>query len=65
MSGEEEKINTFNKHRSRLFGIAYRMLGTHFETEDILQEAYIKWHQTNAEEIETPEAWRVTINRVF
>lgn len=61
MISEEEKVEIFKKHRARLFGIAYRMLGTHAESEDILQEAYIKWHQANAGEIETPEAWLVTI----
>lgn len=61
MISDEKKVEIFKRYRARLFGIAYRMLGTHAESEDILQEAYIKWHQTNAEEIETPEAWLVTI----
>lgn len=61
MFSEEQKVEIFRRHRARLFGIAYRMLGTHAESEDILQEAYLKWHQTNADEIETPEAWLVTV----
>ena len=61
MNGDEQKIKIFKKHRARLFGIAYRMLGTQAESEDILQEAYIKWHQADEREIETPEAWLVTI----
>ena len=61
MRSDEQKVETFNQYRPRLFGIAYRMLGTHAEAEDILQEAYLKWHQTDADEIETPEAWLVTI----
>lgn len=61
MLKDEEKLEIFNKHRARLFGIAYRMLGTHAESEDILQEVYIKWHEANAEEIENSEAWLVTI----
>ncbi|HQU84585.1 MAG TPA: RNA polymerase sigma factor SigJ [Pyrinomonadaceae bacterium] len=59
--GEEEKVEIYKKHRARLFGIAYRMLGTHAESEDILQEVYIKWHETDAERIENAEAWLVTI----
>jgi len=55
MNSDEKKVEIFKRQRARLFGIAYRMLGTHAESEDILQEAYIKWHQTKAEEIETPE----------
>jgi len=58
---DEEKVEIFRQHRRRLFGIAYRMLGTTDEAEDILQEAYIRWHKTDAEEIETPAAWLVTV----
>jgi RNA polymerase sigma-70 factor (ECF subfamily) len=36
------------------------MLGTREEAEDILQEAYLRWH-TNDELIEKPEAWLVTV----
>jgi len=61
MISDDKKVEIFKRHRARLFGIAYRMLGTHAESEDILQEAYIKWHQANVEAIETPEAWLVTI----
>lgn len=57
----DKKIEVFKKHRARLFGIAYRMLGTPSDAEDVLQEAYIKWHQANEAEIETPEAWLVTV----
>jgi RNA polymerase sigma-70 factor (ECF subfamily) len=37
------------------------MLGTRDDAEDILQEAYIRWHKAETEEIETPEAWLVTV----
>jgi RNA polymerase sigma-70 factor, ECF subfamily len=50
----------FEQHRSRLFGIAYRMLGSRADAEDVLQEAYLRWHRTSAEEIRSPEAWLVT-----
>ncbi|HEY8562112.1 MAG TPA: RNA polymerase sigma factor SigJ [Pyrinomonadaceae bacterium] len=61
MTSDEEKVEVFRRHRARLFGIAYRMLGTQSDAEDILQEAYIKWHQADSAGIETPEAWLVTI----
>jgi RNA polymerase sigma-70 factor (ECF subfamily) len=57
----EERVETFNKHRPRLFGIAYRMLGTRDDAEDIVQEAYIRWHKADVDEIESPEAWLVTV----
>ena len=50
----------FNTHRQRLFGIAYRMLGSRAEAEDVLQDAYLRWHETDTSEIRTPEAWLVT-----
>jgi RNA polymerase sigma-70 factor (ECF subfamily) len=57
----DEKVELFDRSRSRLFGIAYRMLGTRDDADDILQEAYIRWHKTDAAEIDTPEAWLVTV----
>lgn len=61
MFSEEEKVEIFKKSKPRLFGIAYRMLGTRDDAEDILQDAYIRWHKAEADEIETPEAWLVTV----
>jgi RNA polymerase sigma-70 factor (ECF subfamily) len=57
----DEKVALFDRSRSRLFGIAYRMLGTRDDAEDILQEAYVRWHEAVMDEIETPEAWLVTV----
>ena len=56
-----EKVAVFDKHRPRLFGIAYRMLGTRDDAEDVLQEAYIRLHSARLAEIEVPEAWLVTV----
>src|SRR5690349_11089714 len=55
------KVETFDRHRGRLFGIAYRMLGTRDDAEDILQEAYIRWHGADVDDVENVEAWLVTI----
>jgi RNA polymerase sigma-70 factor, ECF subfamily len=51
---------TFEALRGRLFGLAYRMLGSRAEAEDIVQEAYLRWHETDRRQIENPEAWLVT-----
>lgn len=61
MSKDGRKIEAFNEYRSRLFGLAYRMLGTRDDAEDIVQETYIRWHKANDDAIETPEAWLVTV----
>jgi RNA polymerase sigma-70 factor (ECF subfamily) len=61
MADESEKLQIFNEHRPRLFGLAYRMLGTRDDAEDIVQETYVRWHKTETDGIETPEAWLVAV----
>jgi hypothetical protein len=53
-------ITTFEALRGRLFGLAYRMLGSRADAEDVVQEAYLRWHQAERDDIENPEAWLVT-----
>jgi RNA polymerase sigma-70 factor (ECF subfamily) len=55
-----DRAAVFAQHRPRLYGIAYRMLGSRADAEDMLQEAYLRWHQADAERVRTPEAWLVT-----
>jgi len=44
-----------------LFGVAYRMLGSRAEAEDLLQDAYLRWHHSHAQDIQSPIAFLVTI----
>lgn len=53
----------FESHRPRLFGIAWRMLGTRVDAEDLLQDAYLRWHQATAQDVESPLAFLVTITK--
>src|SRR5262249_31737054 len=39
-----EAAGIFESHRTRLFAIALRMLGTRADAEDVLQDAYLRWH---------------------
>jgi RNA polymerase sigma-70 factor, ECF subfamily len=41
----ESAAAAFEPNRARLFGIAYRMLGSRAEAQDVVQEAYVRWHQ--------------------
>ena len=50
----------FDVTRPRLFGLAYRMLGSAADAEDIVQEAYVRWHQADRSSVESAEAWLVT-----
>jgi len=36
-------LDLFEEHRPTLFGIAYRMLGSAADAEDIVQDAWLKW----------------------
>jgi len=60
MSGPN-RLEIFHVQRPRLFSIAYRMLGSVADAEDILQDAFIRWQQSSVTEIQSPEAFLVTI----
>ena len=47
----------FNALRPRLTRIAYRMLGSVADAEDIMQEAFIRWQATDRETVRVPEAF--------
>jgi len=46
----------FERHRSHLRGLAYRMTGSVAEAEDLLQEAYLRWCRV-AEPVDNPKAY--------
>jgi len=56
-----ETVEVFESHRPRLFGVAYRMLGSRTDAEDLVQDAYLRWHQSATEDIHSPVAFLVTI----
>lgn len=51
----------FQQHRQRLFGLAYRMLGTPADAEDVLHDAWLRWHAHDTAALDDPEAWLVTV----
>lgn len=53
-------VDTFNQHRARLYGIGYRMLGSRADAEDMLQEAYLRWHKVDIDRVQAPAAWLTT-----
>jgi RNA polymerase sigma-70 factor (ECF subfamily) len=55
------RLATFDQYRGLLFSIAYRMLGTVADAEDMLQETFIRWHQSADQDIRSPRAFLVTI----
>ncbi len=58
-------LDTFMAHRTRLFRIAYRVLGDVPGAEDVLQELWLRWQSTPRTRIENPAAFLTTaVNRL-
>jgi RNA polymerase sigma-70 factor, ECF subfamily len=51
---------TFDENRARLWRVAYRMLGSRADADDVVQDAYLRWHDAAHAEIRTPQAWLMT-----
>ncbi len=64
------RIEVFERHRSLLFSIAYRMLGSVADAEDIVQEAYLRWREVPETEVRSPKSYlsavvtRLSIDRL-
>lgn len=50
---------TFEEARPRLLGLAYRILGSRADAEDVVQDTFLKWQQADAD-IDNPAAWLTT-----
>src|SRR5579864_6416461 len=57
----ENTTQIFNQYRALLFSIAYRMLGSATDAEDIVQEAFVRWLQAGDEQVQSPKAYFSTI----
>jgi len=55
------RLAVFDQYRSLLFSIAYRMLGSVADAEDMLQETYIRWQQAADDTVRSSRAFLVTI----
>ena len=56
----DDGLSAFAGVRSRLFGIAYRMLGSAAEAEDVVQDVWMRWQSTNRNEVQNPPAYLAT-----
>ena len=56
-----QAVAVFDQHRRRIFGIAYRMLGTVADAEDIVQETWIRWQNADRADIREPAAFLATV----
>jgi len=53
--------DAFETARPRLLGIAYRMLGSLVDAEDVVQDAWLRWHGTAPGSVERPDAWLTAV----
>jgi RNA polymerase sigma-70 factor (ECF subfamily) len=51
----------FEEYRPLLFSLAYRMLGTRADAEDIVQDAYLRWQSASQEEVRAPKSYLTTV----
>jgi DNA-directed RNA polymerase specialized sigma24 family protein len=56
-----DRLAIFAEHRARLFGIAYRMLASVEDANDVVQETYLHWHIADATMIRAAEGWLVAV----
>jgi RNA polymerase sigma-70 factor (ECF subfamily) len=56
----EQAASEFVGWRPRLFGVAYRILGSAPEAEDIVQEVWLRWQTTDRTKVKDPPAFLVT-----
>lgn len=61
MEDAAHRTEAFERLRPRLFGIAYRMLGTVEDADDVLQNAYLRWHDARPEGVRSADGWLVAV----
>lgn len=57
---EQDAAAVFQRHRERLWRIAYGILASPEDADDLVQEAYLRWHRADRAAVRQPEAWLVT-----
>lgn len=58
---ESISVEEFLRHRSLLFGMAYRMLGRVSEAEDVVQETWLRWQEADQAAVRSPRAWLASV----
>lgn len=62
MSGDLDRAAVvFDAERPRLVGLAYRLLGSVADAEDVVQEAWLRWASADRDAVERPAAWLTTV----
>lgn len=59
MTMRTDPVDVFEANRSRLWGLAYRMLSSTADADDVVQDAWIRWNA--ATDVDVPAAWLTTV----
>ena len=59
--GDRMADQVFETHRGRLHALAYRMLGSHADAEDAVQDVWLRWRATAKDDIRDATAWLVRV----
>jgi RNA polymerase sigma-70 factor (ECF subfamily) len=54
-------LDTFERERARLTGLAYRITGSLVDAEDVVQEAWIRWAAQDTATVDNPAGWLTTV----
>jgi len=54
-------LEFFEQERPRLTGLAYRILGSYTDAQDIVQETWIRWSEKDYEQVKNPSGWLTTV----
>src|SRR5258707_7733820 len=60
-TAQDDGLGAFFGVRPRLFGIAYRMLGSAAEAEDLVQDVWMRWQSTDRKAVQDASAYLATI----
>ena len=61
MNEADDRAALFEAHRSHLRAVAYRMLGSLAEADDAVQDAWLRYARTDADQVANPGAWLTTV----
>src|SRR5215469_13691023 len=58
---DPDGLEIFSELRPLLFSIAYRMLGTVMDAEDMVQETFVRWQRSDHKKVQSPKTWLSTV----
>ena len=58
---DDRDLQAFEEARPSLLGLAYRILGSHADAEDVVQDCFLKWRDADRASVAEPNAWLSTV----